>query len=524
MATDQASGWVRCAVLFAASVIGLSSCSLPSAGPPAVGGGLLSLPDAADIPTWAPDESWMAYRADDGDSFTNRSLRLVSLDGASTVSLGRASEPLWFAGEAGESVSPSGRHIAYVLDRGDDASGPYELWLSTIDGRERHKVANGVRSHGWSSDGTQLAFGTRQSDEAEHLWILAVGDQRAGTSVQIAGGVHEWEWSPDGSRIAYTSAQKTLWVTTRTGPPRKLVAGHIWSWKWSPDSTRLGYESDGLWTISVGGSADDPDDEPVRVGPMVRDWHWEWSPDGRWMIYLIEEQGALHLVGHLWVASPDGIINELLASDTSMYSVRWSPSGDRLAFIVDDGGEDGSSTSWGADDGDLWVYTVSDGEREWVAGDVSRSDWSPDGEMLAYSVTGPAVDSYHGVYASSPLWVWTAGVNEPDRLVADYVKYSRWSPANSGIAYWRWPEADDPGGELWLWSEITNATGRAATRVHTGQPDSTAISTGAQSWGWSPTGTYLAYRTVEGGVSILESSQIELDHRVPADREVSVPH
>ena len=533
---DRTSGRVWWAVLFIASLTGLA-CSTPSAGANRdVSSGTLILPDASDVPTWVPDESWMAYRVADGDSYTNRSLRLVSSDGENTVSLGRAVEPFWYERE---SVSPSGQHIAYGL-RSDGSWGPYTLWLATIDGRERHKVADDVRSHGWSPDGTQLAFSTVENDEGEDLWIMAVGDQGAGTAIQTATGVYEWKWSPDGSRIAYTSADRTdsgldwqtLWASTRGGPSRQLAAGQIGSWKWSPDSRRLGYElrGQGLWTVTASTSADEPDVGPVQINPGVRTWDetWEWSPDGRWLIYVTRESGVRFGVGDLWLASLEGGTQEWLGSDVDVYGAKWSPAGDRLAFIVDDGEEDGSNLSYGSDDGDLWVYTVHDGEKEWVSGDISRVVWSPDGQMLAYSVTGPAVDRYHGVYAPAPLWVWETDAREPYRLVADQVVYARWSPASSGIAYWRWPEdysPDDPGGELWLWSEHTNATGRVARSVHTGQPENiSAISTGVRSWDWSPEGTYLAYRTVEGGVSIAEISRVELEVGIGTEQEAPASH
>lgn len=488
---------------------------------PGTSGHSLHLPDAAGTPTWAPDESWLAYRVDDaGYSFRNKSLRVVSSDGSGTVSLGRAIEPLWYEGE---SVSPSGRHIAYGLNEEDKPWGPYDLWLLTVDGRDRRKVVSDVHSHGWSPDGTQLAFGTGEFED-EDLWILPVG-RAVGTPIRVATGVHEWKWSPDGKQIAYTSVTstigtlpypQTLWVTTRAGPPRQLAAGRIEKWEWSPDNRRLAYEisRDDLWTVPVSGSPEVPGAGPVRLIQGAQDWGW--SPDGALMLYFIQVKAASRGITHMWVASQDGASHKWLASNVISYDVAWSPAGDRLAYIVDDGGDDGSQIDWGADDGDLWVYALADGEREWVAGDVSRFDWSSDSRMLAYSNTGPAVDRYHGVYAPAPLWVWRVGTDEPDILVAERVKYSRWSPDSTGIAYWKWPEGssayDADAGELWMWSESTNAVGKVASNVHTGQPENTSgISIGRLSWGWSPRGTYLAYRAADSGVFVVETATVELE-------------
>ncbi len=517
-------------MLLAVVAIGLGACSALPVGivpadqnrqDPGTNGHTLHLPDAADTPTWAPDESWLTYRVDDaGYSSKNRSLRVVSSDGSGAADLGRAIA-VWYAGE---SVSPSGRHIAYGLNREYKPWGPYDLWLLTIDGRDRRKVVGDVLSHRWSPDGTGLAFGTGEYED-EDLWIMPVGDQGAGTPIQVGAGIFDWEWSPDGKQVAYATKKgsyglptiQTLWVTTLAGSPRKLAEGGIANWEWSPDGRRLAYKTNGgdLWTIPVNGSPEAPNTGPVLLANGAGG-DWEWSPDGNRIFYLDRDRGASSRVAHLWMASLDGDSHEWVAANVNSYDIAWSPAGDRLAYVVDDGGDDGSLTDWGADDGDLWVYALADGEREWVAGDVSRFDWSPDSRMLAYTNTGPAVDRYHGVYAPAPLWVWTAGTDEPDILVAERVKFSRWSPDSTRIAYWMWTEvssANNAGaGELWMWSESTNAVGKVASNVHTGQPENTsAISTGRLSWDWSSRGTYLAYRAVDSGVFVVDAATVELE-------------
>ncbi|MEO0723159.1 MAG: S9 family peptidase [Bacteroidota bacterium] len=136
------------------------------------------------------------------------------------------------------------------------------------------------------------------------------------------------------------------------------------------------------------------------------------SPDGDMIVYrrmgfdIMKDRS----VGQLWMVDADGGNHQKLTSrEGSESSARWSPSGDRIAFVSR--GEAGS---------EIFVYWVASGKMARLThleGSPSNMAWSPDGESIAFSMK---VDVAPPVIAKMPPKPkgakWAAKPRITDRL------------------------------------------------------------------------------------------------------------
>jgi len=105
------------------------------------------------------------------------------------------------------------------------------------------------------------------------------------------------------------------------------------------------------------------------------------SPDGEWVVYrrmgfdIMKDRSH----GNLWMLSTDGSHHQKLTTrEVSESNARWSPAGDRLAFV--------SSTDEGSE---IYVYWVASGKAAKITQlphSPSGLSWSPDGSHLAFSM------------------------------------------------------------------------------------------------------------------------------------------
>ena len=105
------------------------------------------------------------------------------------------------------------------------------------------------------------------------------------------------------------------------------------------------------------------------------------APDASKVVYIRYSMDIMNdrKVGQLWMVNTDGTNHQkLLSNDQSSYSPRWSPSGDRIAYIT--GSKQGS---------EIHIYWVNSGKTARISSlDRSPSglSWSPDGTELAFSM------------------------------------------------------------------------------------------------------------------------------------------
>ncbi|NQZ46586.1 MAG: S9 family peptidase [Erythrobacter sp.] len=141
--------------------------------------------------------------------------------------------------------------------------------------------------------------------------------------------------------------------------------------------------------------------EPRRFTARdVFDLEWadapEISPDGRQALYLRRFNDIMtdRTRAHVWIVNLDGSGQEpLLADEGSYRSPRWSPDGDRIAYLRSVSGRT-----------QLHVYYLRSG-RSALIGSFARSPgsltWSPDGETLGFTMA-VAADSDTLVRSPTP--------------------------------------------------------------------------------------------------------------------------
>ncbi|MEO1151977.1 MAG: prolyl oligopeptidase family serine peptidase [Pseudomonadota bacterium] len=131
------------------------------------------------------------------------------------------------------------------------------------------------------------------------------------------------------------------------------------------------------------------DDHRAFTAADVFDLEWadapEISPDGKHALYIRRFNDVMvdRTRAHVWLVSLDGTTHEPLLADAGSYaSPRWSPEGDRIAYLQSQDGRTG-----------LYVYYLESGRRALLATYTERPRnlvWAPDGKNLAFSMAVPA--------------------------------------------------------------------------------------------------------------------------------------
>lgn len=105
------------------------------------------------------------------------------------------------------------------------------------------------------------------------------------------------------------------------------------------------------------------------------------SPDGTQVIYRRNGFDIMkdNSIGNLWIINIDGSSNRKLTSrEVSESQARWSPNGDRIAFI--------SSTNEGAEVYMYWLKTGQIAKLSQLEKSPSSLTWSPNGNHLAFTM------------------------------------------------------------------------------------------------------------------------------------------
>ena len=271
----------------------------------------------------------------------------------------------------------------------------------------------------WTGDGSHLVF-----DQADTLWTLdvVVGSMRMivdtdansdAQSPEDRGTLYGFyaDVSPDGSQIVYSSCEFELWM---------------------PRGTQYtdGYE---LVMMNIDGTG-----KTKLTGNNNLDHYPVWSPDGRHIVFVRYRGG---LGPEEYSINPDERIHVQLAirpsgehgpgtplattNNVALYPPVWSPDGQTIAYMVDEGEWDPELAVWtiganGAEPVRIGRVQIRIG-RVQIGNAVSPPTWSPDGEELAF-VT--ANGSEVVVYAARPDGT---GLRRVWRGLGEYGRV-HWSP------------------------------------------------------------------------------------------------
>lgn len=286
-----------------------------------------------------------------------------------------------------------------------------------------------------ASQGSLLYLAPDDQDNPQ-LQLLSLASNKPMTLTQAPYGVMDYAVSGDGQTIVYSAWREDngsdLWTTQVDGQNNRLLVpcenaacGRV---AWMPTKREFTYEkhlgSDGqgtptLWQFDWEKQVTQPlAIEDSEAGTIV-----SWSPDGRWISYVLPDQGVINVVN-----TGDGRRYELPIGTSD--PVAWDPTSKALAMleIKQDNNQALSQ---------LVRLDLDSGERTNI-GTPRMADrqpaWSPTGDWLAVTRR-----DWTGKYPSkTQIWLMRRDGSEAHPVLADEeVQYLSpvWSPDGKSLLF-----------------------------------------------------------------------------------------
>jgi Tol biopolymer transport system component len=278
-------------------------------------------------------------------------------------------------GPSAAAWSPDGAELIYSMQG--------SLWRQRIDDSEARQLTDGPGydyQPDWSPDGRRVVYASYRDDAIE-LRLLDLESGRSSALVANGAVNIEPRWSPDGTRVAYSSsAYQGLWhvfliavgpegargeparLTTEreSGLPRYYyhTKDQYFSPTWSNDGRELLlisnrghiWGSGGFWRIEAKSGGEERE---IRYEETTWKARPDWSRDGKRVVYSSYLGRQWH---QLWLMTPEGGDPlQLTYGEFDATAPRWSPAGDRIAYVSNERG----NTS-------LWVLDFFSGGRREV--------------------------------------------------------------------------------------------------------------------------------------------------------------
>jgi dipeptidyl aminopeptidase/acylaminoacyl peptidase len=274
------------------------------------------------------------------------------------------------ANDGAPTISPDGRYVAFVSQRGDDKAP--QLYVMALDGGEARrltKLATGVQSPRWFRDGKRLAFVSRVfsdlplADQGKRLDERK--DRKMTAMVWSDGPVTAWDQYLDERQFhvfsvafdADTENAELPPIRSLTQPsglqlPRNAVQGTDGHFAISPDGRELAFvaDSDPAGNVSNNDVFVTAIDEQGNGAKATRnltgankasDGAPLYSPDGRYLSFVQQRiKGFYADKGRLMLHTRgDSKTRELFADwDRTANGLVWAPDSRRLFGSIDDAG------------------------------------------------------------------------------------------------------------------------------------------------------------------------------------------
>jgi Tol biopolymer transport system component len=258
-----------------------------------------------------------------------------------------------------------------------------ELWLAHLNGSEPTQLT--ATPHlsefdaSWSPDGKRILFyGWFGRYRSDIFSMAADGSDLKNLTDSPSTYDHSAEWSPDGTRIVFVTGRDNR---TRFRPQvktmsadgsriRRLKGGSAPTW--SPDGANIAFLKNDvndrdLRAVAVMTSRGD------RARVVGYGWSPAWSPDARFLAFAKHDFKKVELT-QVRVARVPGGTSSLLANVEEVAEfLEWSPEGDSIGVLRDDGNHS------------QFLTIGVGGQVDETSYEPSMFRWSPSGNHIVFN-------------------------------------------------------------------------------------------------------------------------------------------